>query len=92
MLQDVGEVAGVMEEGQMRGYRHFNIKVAPDPEFDVALAREVRRSAPEAFYGPTPTVDMILIPHCQPRPVWRTSAWMCWRPLFVRIVSAVIKL
>ena len=48
-VQDVDEVAGLMEEGKKRGYRHFNIKVAPDPDFDVALAREVRRLAPEAF-------------------------------------------
>lgn len=45
-LDDIGNV---MEEGKKRGYRHFNIKVAPDPEFDVALAREVRRLAPESF-------------------------------------------
>ncbi len=48
-VQDVGDVEGLMEEGKKRGYCHFNIKVAPDPVFDVALAREVRRLAPEAF-------------------------------------------
>jgi L-alanine-DL-glutamate epimerase-like enolase superfamily enzyme len=45
-LDDVGKI---MDQGTTRGYRHFNIKVAPDPEFDGALAREVRRLAPEAF-------------------------------------------
>jgi L-alanine-DL-glutamate epimerase-like enolase superfamily enzyme len=45
-LDDVGKV---MEEGKKRGYRHFNIKVAPDPEFDASLAGEVRRLAPETF-------------------------------------------
>jgi L-alanine-DL-glutamate epimerase-like enolase superfamily enzyme len=45
-INDVGPIA---DEGKRRGYRHFNIKVAPDPDFDVALAREVRRLAPEAF-------------------------------------------
>jgi len=45
-IEDVGHV---MEEGKKRGYRHFNIKVAPDPDFDVTLAREVRRLAPETF-------------------------------------------
>ncbi len=45
-LDDVGPL---MEEGRKRGYRHFNIKVAPDPDFDVRLAREVRRLAPESF-------------------------------------------
>jgi L-alanine-DL-glutamate epimerase-like enolase superfamily enzyme len=45
-LDDIGSV---MDLGKKRGYRHFNIKVAPDPEFDVAMAREVRRLAPESF-------------------------------------------
>ncbi len=45
-LDDIGSV---VEEGKKRGYRHFNIKVAPDPEFDAVLAKEVRRMAPETF-------------------------------------------
>jgi L-alanine-DL-glutamate epimerase-like enolase superfamily enzyme len=45
----IDDAAGIVAEGQKRGYRHFNIKVAPDPEFDIALAREVRRLAPETF-------------------------------------------
>ncbi|NIM98148.1 MAG: hypothetical protein GTO24_08735, partial [candidate division Zixibacteria bacterium] len=45
----IDDVGHVMDEGQKRGYQHFNIKVAPDPDFDVALAREVRRLAPETF-------------------------------------------
>jgi len=45
-LDDIGPV---VEEGKKRGYKHFNIKVAPDPDFDAALAREVRRLAPETF-------------------------------------------
>jgi len=45
----IDDVGNVMDEGKKRGYRHFNIKVAPDPDFDVALAREVRRLAPETF-------------------------------------------
>ncbi len=43
------ESASLMEEGTRRGYRHFNIKVAPDPRFDVELAKLVRRSAPDCF-------------------------------------------
>lgn len=43
------EAASLVEEGQKRGYRHFNIKVAPDPRFDVELAKLVRRMAPECF-------------------------------------------
>jgi L-alanine-DL-glutamate epimerase-like enolase superfamily enzyme len=43
------DVAAVMEEGRRRGYRNFNIKVAPDVSFDAELARLVRREAPDAF-------------------------------------------
>ncbi|MBS1827166.1 MAG: hypothetical protein JST93_17745 [Acidobacteria bacterium] len=43
------ETAPLMEEGRKRGYRHFNIKVAPDPKFDLALARLVRKLAPDCF-------------------------------------------
>jgi L-alanine-DL-glutamate epimerase-like enolase superfamily enzyme len=47
--RDLDEVDAIMTEGTKRGYRHFNIKVAPDVPFDVALARRVRRNAPGAF-------------------------------------------
>jgi len=43
------EVAPLMAEGRRRGYAHFNIKIGPDPKFDIALAREVRRLAPDSF-------------------------------------------
>jgi muconate cycloisomerase len=43
------EAAPLAAEGKKRGYRHFNIKVAPDVSFDVELAKTVRRLAPEAF-------------------------------------------
>lgn len=48
-VTDIRDVGGVVDEGKKRGYRHFNIKVAPNADFDVTLAREVRRLAPEAF-------------------------------------------
>jgi L-alanine-DL-glutamate epimerase-like enolase superfamily enzyme len=48
-VTNIDDAGHVMDEGKKRGYRHFNIKVAPDPDFDVALAREVRRLAPETF-------------------------------------------
>jgi L-alanine-DL-glutamate epimerase-like enolase superfamily enzyme len=48
-VTDIDDAGQVMEEGKKRGYRHFNIKVAPDPDFDTVLAREVRRLAPETF-------------------------------------------
>jgi L-alanine-DL-glutamate epimerase-like enolase superfamily enzyme len=48
-VQKIADVDGLMEEGSRRGYRNFNIKVAPDPEFDVQLARRVRENAPDGF-------------------------------------------
>ncbi len=40
-----------LEEGLLRGFQHFNIKVGTpqSPEYDVALARMVRRCVPDAF-------------------------------------------
>ena len=43
------EAEALVEEGRKRGYRHFNIKVAPEAAFDADLAGIVRRLAPEAF-------------------------------------------
>ncbi|HNY39535.1 MAG TPA: enolase C-terminal domain-like protein [Bryobacteraceae bacterium] len=43
------EVPVLMEEGRKLGYKHYNIKVAPDPKFDIAMAKEVRRHAPNCF-------------------------------------------
>jgi L-alanine-DL-glutamate epimerase-like enolase superfamily enzyme len=44
------EAASLVEEGKQKGYQHFNIKVAPDPKFDVELARTVRRLAPKPAF------------------------------------------
>lgn len=43
------EVERVVGEGLARGYRHFNVKVAPDPKFDLELCQLVKRLAPEGF-------------------------------------------
>jgi len=48
-VTDIADIGPVVDEGKKSGYRHFNIKVAPNPDLDVALAQEVRRLAPEAF-------------------------------------------
>ena len=42
----LAEAEASVEEGRRRGYGHFNIKVSPEPKFDVDLARTVRRLAP----------------------------------------------
>lgn len=43
------EVEPLMDAGREHGFQHFNIKVAPDPAFDVALAKAVRKHAPDTF-------------------------------------------
>jgi L-alanine-DL-glutamate epimerase-like enolase superfamily enzyme len=43
------ETEGLIEEGRKRGYRNFNVKVAPDTAFDLELCRIVKKSAPEGF-------------------------------------------
>lgn len=43
------EIEGLIEEGRKRGYKTFNVKVAPDPAFDVEMCKIVKRSAPEGF-------------------------------------------
>jgi L-alanine-DL-glutamate epimerase-like enolase superfamily enzyme len=48
-VRALDDVDDVVAEGRRRGFRHFNIKVAPDPDFDVALARRVRELAPDGF-------------------------------------------
>lgn len=48
-VTNLDDVDKVVAEGKERGYRHFNIKVAPDPKFDIALAKRVRELAPNSF-------------------------------------------
>jgi L-alanine-DL-glutamate epimerase-like enolase superfamily enzyme len=43
------ELPAIIDEGKVRGFKHFNVKVAPDPEFDLALCRTVKALAPETF-------------------------------------------
>ena len=43
------DVPALIEAGRQRGFRNFNIKVAPDPVFDVELCRLVRQFAPDTF-------------------------------------------
>ncbi len=43
------EAEAVIDAGYKSGYSNFNIKVAPDPKFDVQLARLVRQRAPKGF-------------------------------------------
>lgn len=43
------EVEPLIAQGRARGYQHFNVKVAPDPKFDLELCRIVKRLVPDGF-------------------------------------------
>ncbi|MDZ7617527.1 MAG: enolase C-terminal domain-like protein [Patescibacteria group bacterium] len=43
------DIPRLIDEGWRQGYRNFNVKVAPDPEFDVAMCRIVKRLVPDGF-------------------------------------------
>jgi L-alanine-DL-glutamate epimerase-like enolase superfamily enzyme len=47
--RSMDEVESLMAEGRKRGHRNFNIKVGPDPGFDVELCRLVKKLAPDGF-------------------------------------------
>jgi L-alanine-DL-glutamate epimerase-like enolase superfamily enzyme len=46
---NLSEAEVSLAEAGRRGYRHFNVKVSPDPRFDVELCRAVRRASPDGF-------------------------------------------
>jgi L-alanine-DL-glutamate epimerase-like enolase superfamily enzyme len=48
-VRTLEEADGEIEAAQKRGYRDFNIKISPDPTFDVGLVRRIRRQAPDSF-------------------------------------------
>lgn len=43
------EIPALVQIGKERGFRNFNVKVAPDLQFDLAMCRTVRELAPETF-------------------------------------------
>ena len=43
------EVDSLIQQGHQRGYKNFNVKIAPDPEFDLELCRIVKRTVPDGF-------------------------------------------
>lgn len=43
------EIPAIVDEGLSRGYEHFNVKVAPDPDYDLAVCRLVQERAPRGF-------------------------------------------
>ncbi len=43
------DIPTLIEQGRAAGYRHFNVKVAPDPKFDVEMCRMVKQLVPDGF-------------------------------------------
>jgi L-alanine-DL-glutamate epimerase-like enolase superfamily enzyme len=43
------EIEPLIAEGRRRGFQNFNVKVAPDPKFDLAMCRLVKQLAPDGF-------------------------------------------
>ncbi len=60
------EIDPLMQKGRERGYRNFNVKIAPDTRFDLELCRRVKKAAPEGFlwadancgYDPATALEM----------------------------------
>ncbi len=48
-VKSLEDVAASVEKGKAMGYRHFNVKVAPDPAFDREVVTQVRDLAPDGF-------------------------------------------
>jgi L-alanine-DL-glutamate epimerase-like enolase superfamily enzyme len=48
-VRELDDTDQVVAAGRERGYGNFNIKVAPDPDFDASLARRVRKLVPDGF-------------------------------------------
>lgn len=45
----LADIEGLIQQGWDRGFRNFNIKVAPDPAFDLELGRMVKKLVPDGF-------------------------------------------
>lgn len=43
------EIEPLIAEGKRRGYENFNVKIAPDVDFDLQLCRTVKRLVPDGF-------------------------------------------
>jgi L-alanine-DL-glutamate epimerase-like enolase superfamily enzyme len=43
------EIPGLIEEGKKAGYQNFNVKIAPDPKFDLEMCRMVKKLVPDGF-------------------------------------------
>jgi muconate cycloisomerase len=43
------DIPRLIDEGKQHGYRNFNVKVAPDPKFDVEMCAMVKKLVPDGF-------------------------------------------
>ena len=48
-VRSLSELDGAIATATQRGYRDFNVKVGPDPRFDVQVVKHLRQAVPEAF-------------------------------------------
>lgn len=46
---NLDELDKMIDEGLNQGFHHFNVKVAPDPHYDLELCRRVKQRVPEGF-------------------------------------------
>jgi L-alanine-DL-glutamate epimerase-like enolase superfamily enzyme len=47
--QELAEAEGLVDAGRRHGYANFNVKLGPDPRFDLELTKIVRSMAPQGF-------------------------------------------
>jgi L-alanine-DL-glutamate epimerase-like enolase superfamily enzyme len=47
--RSLDEVESLIAQGRARGYKNFNVKIAPDPKVDLELCRLVKRLVPDGF-------------------------------------------
>ena len=43
------DLDGMIDAGWEKGFRNFNVKVAPDPQYDIELCRRVKKRVPDGF-------------------------------------------
>ncbi len=48
-VRTIAEAEELVDQGKQLGYRHFNLKVSPDPKFDLELVAKVRKLTPGSF-------------------------------------------
>jgi L-alanine-DL-glutamate epimerase-like enolase superfamily enzyme len=66
--KELSETEDLIQQGWERGYRNFNVKVAPDPAYDLELCRILKENVPDGFLwadangGYDPITAMEVIP------------------------------